>query len=159
MKQRNYPLREGKYYLYEGGTMVPGLVWTKIASLIPTERRGARTHELYHVTDWKPTIMRLAGIDQSVLNQSLPLDGHDVWDSIATGSPSPREEMLYNINPLCTRGQAKPPKAAIRVGDMKLLCWCFNVSSVDGHNFTGPLPDPEGSPGSWPALYLSLIHI
>ena len=103
--RRNYPLRGNKTEIWEGGTMVPGLVWTRIESLLPKERRGSRSRELYHVTDWKPTIMRLAGIDPKVLNQSLPLDGHDIWDSIAHGSPSPREEMLYNINPLCDRGQ------------------------------------------------------
>ena len=153
VRQRNYPLRGYKSYVYDGGTMVPGLVWTKIDSLIPAERRGSKTHELYHVTDWKPTIIRLAGIDQSVLNQSLPLDGHDVWDSIATGSASPREDMLYNISPLCDTGNTKTPQAAIRVGEMKLLCWCFNVSGIDGRNNTGPVSNPDDPPGSWPALY------
>ena len=153
IRLRNYPLRGFKSQIWEGGTMVPGLVWTKMESLLPKERRGSKSHELYHVTDWKPTIMRLAGIDPKVLNQSLPLDGHDVWDSIAHGSPSPREEMLYNINPLCDRGQAQVPKAAIRVGDMKLLCWCFNVSGIDGATETGPVSNPEDPPGSWPALY------
>lgn len=151
--RRNYPLRGHKTEIWEGGTMVPGLVWTKIESLLPRERRGSRSHELYHVTDWKPTIIRLAGIDPKVLNRSLPLDGHDIWDSIAHGSPSPRDEMLYNINPLCDRGQAAAPKAAIRVGDMKLLCWCFNVSGIDGANETGPVANPDDPPGSWPALY------
>jgi len=153
LDHRNDPLRGYKSEIWEGGTMVPGLVWTKIESLLPVERRGAKSHELFHVTDWKPTMMRLAGVDQSVLNQSLPLDGHDVWDSIANGSPSPREEMLYNINPLCDRGQAKNPKAAIRVGDMKLLCWCFDVAGIDGATETGPVSNPEDPPGSWPALY------
>ena len=97
--------------------------------------------------------MRLAGIDQSVLNQSLPLDGYDVWDSIANGTSSPREEMLYNINPLCNGGNAIRPKAAIRVGDMKLVCWCFNVSGIDGANETVPVSNPEDPPGTWPALF------
>ena len=150
---RNYPLRGYKSEIWEGGTMVPGLVWTKIESLLPKERRGSRSQELYHVTDWKPTIMRLAGIDPKVLNQSLPLDGHDIWDSIAHGLPSPRDEMLYNINPLCNRGGAVAPKAAIRVGDMKLLCWCFDVAGIDGANKTGPVANPDDPPGSWPALF------
>ena len=60
---------------------------------------------------------------------------------------------MYNINPLCDRGQAGAPKAAIRVGDMKLICWCFNVSGIDGATETGPVSNPEDPPGSWPALY------
>ena len=150
---RNYPLRGMKFESWEGGHMVPGLAWTKIESLIPAERRGTKSNELYHVTDLKPTMMRLAGIDQSVLNQSLPLDGYDVWDSIANGTSSPREEMLYNISPLCNGGNAETPKAAIRVGDMKLVCWCFDVSGIDGANETGPVSNPEDPPGTWPALF------
>ena len=61
--------------------------------------------------------------------------------------------MLYNINPLCNAGDAKRPKAAIRVGDMKLVCWCFNVSGIDGANETGPVSNPEDPPGTWPALF------
>ena len=153
VRLRNYPLRGYKYETWDGGNMVPGLVWTKMESLIPVERRGAKSHELYHITDLKPTMMRLAGINPGVLDQSLPLDGYDVWDSIAFGYSSPRQEMLYNINPLCDRGDALTPKAAIRVGDMKLVCWCFNVTGIDGANETGPVPNPEDSQGSWPMLF------
>jgi len=153
VRDRNYPLRGHKTEIWEGGTMVPGLVWTQMESLLPLSRRGSKSNEVYHVTDWKPTILRLAGIDLNVLNPSLPLDGYDIWDSISQGTPSPRKEVLYNINPLCTRGQAKVPKAAIRVGDMKLLCWCFNVSGIDGATETGPVSNPEDPPGTWPSLY------
>ena len=86
VRGRNYPLRGYKREIWEGGTMVPGLVWTTMESLIPISRRGSKSHEMYHVTDWKPTIMRLAGIDPSALNPSLPLDGYDVWDSISNGT-------------------------------------------------------------------------
>jgi len=153
VNHRNYPLKGFKREIWEGGTMAPGLVWTKIESLLPASRRGSRSHELYHITDWKPTLLRLAGVDENVLNASLKLDGFDVWDSIAHGSPSPRNEVLYNINPLCNRGHAELPKAAIRIDNMKLVCWCFNVTGIDGATETGPFSNPEDPPGTWPALY------
>ena len=47
---------------------------------------------------------------------------HDIWQSLATGGPSPRTEMLYNVNPLTEDGQAGHPHAGLRVGDYKILC-------------------------------------
>ena len=71
------------------------------------------------MTDWLPTIVAAAGGDTSI-NQ--PLDGHDIWQSLATGGPSPRTEMLYNVNPLTEAGQAGHPHAGLRVEDYKILC-------------------------------------
>ena len=36
---------------------------------------------------------------------------------------------------------------------MKLVCWCFNVSGIDGANETVPVSNPEDPPGTWPALF------
>ena len=102
------------------------------------------------MTDLLPTFLELAGVPASVVPQKL--DGHSLVDSLVSGSkstfafaetvptrqpstfndarvakllgPSPRSEILVNINPLCasaTDSQANAPRAGIRVGDMKLL--------------------------------------
>src|SRR5690606_12282681 len=77
----NGSLRGEKGTLYEGGVRVPALVnWPgKI-------RSGSVVTEPFHIVDWYPTLLTLAG---GKLEQPLPLDGMDVWPMIAGGAPSP----------------------------------------------------------------------
>jgi arylsulfatase A-like enzyme len=81
--------------------------------------RGYSYHGLVHVSDWFPTMYRLAGGDPSSLDG---LDGHDVWAAITTNSSSPRTELLHNIDPVAPHPHGCPfGHAALRVGDLKLL--------------------------------------
>jgi len=129
--------------------------------LLPESVRGTVSHKLMHVTDWLPTLTRLAGV-LAPTREAKPLDGLDVWNAlIEPKTPSPRTEMLYNVNLLCHSGQAGAPKAAIRIGSFKLLAWCFSVQGVGGGTSTGPVPapnstaevDPEFSKGRGLVLY------
>lgn len=143
---RNFPLRGHKGSIWEGGTRVPGFVHSP---LLPDSVQGSESQDLFHVTDWLPTIVRLAGGQTS---RNRPLDGHDIWDAIAGRGASPRTEMVYNVNPLCHAGLAYPPKAGIRVGRWKLLSWCYEVEGVAGGNRTGPVEGP-GPFRDGPALF------
>lgn len=54
----------------------PALPWTGVTSM-----------NLLHVSDWLPTMVKMAGGDTSRLN----VDGHDAW-----------ETLRYGLNEVCT---------------------------------------------------------
>jgi arylsulfatase I/J len=87
---RNDPLREGKGTLYEGGTRVVALAnW-------PGHVPAGEATGVMHVVDMLPTIAALAGAD---VGKSKTLDGMDVWQVIGAGKDSPRQDMVYNVDP------------------------------------------------------------
>lgn len=99
----NGPYRGGKGMLYEGGTRVPALAnW-------PGRIRPGEVKEVMHVVDMFPTLAGLAGANA---NKGKPLDGLNVWASISEGKPSPRQEVVYNVEPF---------RGGVRHGDWKLI--------------------------------------
>ncbi len=112
----NGPYREGKGTLFEGGTRVCALAnW-------PGHIKAQTVSGLMHAVDLYPTLAALAGASTS---SSKPLDGVNVWETISKGSPSPRNEIVYNIEPF---------RAAIRQGEWKLVWQTMLPSSVDLYN-------------------------
>ena len=86
----NGPYRGGKGMLYEGGTRVAALAnW-------PGRIKAGEVKEVMHVVDMFPTLAGLAGANA---NKGKPLDGLNVWSTISEGKPSPRQEVVYNIEP------------------------------------------------------------
>src|SRR5262249_40239775 len=99
----NGPYRGGKGMLYEGGTRVAALVnW-------PGQINSGEVSGMMHVVDMYPTLAGLAGAN---LGKAKPLDGMDVWSTISKGAPSPRQEIVYNVEPF---------RGGVRVGDWKLI--------------------------------------
>ena len=100
----NGPYREGKGTLYEGGTRV--CAFANWPDHIPA---GVTVSEMIHVVDMYPTLAKLAGASTA---KCKPLDGLDVWLTISAGKPSPRTEIVYNVEPF---------RAGIRERDWKLI--------------------------------------
>jgi arylsulfatase A-like enzyme len=99
----NGPYRGGKGMLYEGGTRVAALAnWP--GRITPGEVSG-----MMHVVDMYPTLAGLAGAN---LGRAKPLDGMDLWSTVSKGAPSPRNEIVYNIEPF---------RGGVRIGDWKLI--------------------------------------
>jgi len=100
----NGPYRDGKGSLYEGGTRV--VAFANWPGRIPA---GSTVEGMMHVVDMYPTIAGLAGASTT---KAKPLDGMDMWPTISRGVPSPRTELVYNIEAF---------RAGLREGDWKLI--------------------------------------
>jgi arylsulfatase A-like enzyme len=93
----NYPFVGKKSTLHRGGTNVPAFVYSP---LIPPSARGSTFNGMVHVTDWLPTFMGLATNNEwsgGYLNNTI--DGLDVWESMTTMMPSPRNVTLHYADP------------------------------------------------------------
>lgn len=119
----NFPLKGWKTQLYEGGIKADAFVHSP---LLPPSLHGTVNKKLFHVVDWLPTLVALAG-GKTIHNQ--PLDGKDIWSALTDiDSPSPHQELLINLNPACGKGYVNPD-AGIRAGQYKLLVNCFNTTT------------------------------
>ncbi len=99
----NTPFRGGKGSLYEGGVRVPAFAnW-------PGHLQPRTVNEPLHMVDVMPTLLALAGGTGSA---DHPMDGQNMWPTLADGKPSPNDDILINVEAF---------RAAIRKGDWKLV--------------------------------------
>jgi len=113
----NGPYRDGKGTLYEGGTRVAAL-----ANWPGHIKPGSIVDQPIHMVDMYPTLAGLAG---APLGTHKPLDGMDVWPTLSAGKPSPRDEVVYDIEPF---------RAALRKGDWKLVWQATLPSRIELFN-------------------------
>lgn len=86
----NWPLRGFKATLWEGGVRGAAFIWSPLL-----RRSGRISSQMMHITDWLPTLYSAAGGDVSRLGV---IDGIDMWEALCEDLPSPRHEILLNID-------------------------------------------------------------
>lgn len=100
----NGKYRAGKGTLYEGGVRVVAFV------TMPGQiSASSNVSTPMHIVDLYPTLLKLAG---AKMEQSLPLDGMDVWPALAEGKSLPERPILLNTT---------PRNGAVRVGNWKVV--------------------------------------
>lgn len=118
----NWPLRGQKATLWEGGIKGVGFVTGNPLGVSNVENK-----KFVHISDWLPTLLTATNCPK--LNGTQPFDGFDQWKTIVSNKPSPRVELLHNINPRkkmhvknsTIHGFDVSVHAAIRKGPWKLL--------------------------------------
>lgn len=111
----NGELRGGKGSLYEGGVRTPTIFnW-------PAKLKRRVVNEPLHMVDIMPTVLALAG---GKANADKPLDGKDIWATIADDQPSPHEDILLNVEAFrgaVIKGKWKLVKIALLPGKTELF--------------------------------------
>jgi arylsulfatase A-like enzyme len=134
----NGPYRGGKGMLYEGGTRVAALAnW-------PGRIKPGEVGGMMHVVDMYSTLTQLAGADVS---KAKPLDGIDVWSTISSGAPSPRREIVYNIEPF---------RGGVRIDDWKLIWRTPLPSALELYNIPQDPSEKTNLADSNPAIVAKL---
>ena len=125
--------------LWEGGTHVPAFIWSPLL-----EKSNYVSNKLMHISDWFPTLLRIAGHNMSTLPYN-EMDGIDMWDVLSGNlNNSLRTEVLYDI---------QPDTAALRVNNMKIMLgpkdkakdWYYPLSDLSedslylAEQITGPI--------------------
>lgn len=85
----NFPLRAGKASLFQGGVRVPSFV---TGGYVPQSAHNTSITGLLQHVDIPTTMAVLAGASVS------GNDGFDVWDVVASGVASPRQEVPLNVD-------------------------------------------------------------
>jgi len=106
----NWPYRGGKITVWEGG--VRGNAFIYGDSVIPPAVRGSVNTGLFHAADYYNTIISAAGGSPQ---PGTGRDSIDAWSSILAGVPSPRQEVLINVD------QMDGNSGALREGNWKLI--------------------------------------
>lgn len=103
-----WPLKGQKYTAWEGGVHAPALIWSPLFSGL----QGSTYNNLFHVSDWLPTLYQLAGGLPTDMEDDI--DGSSHLDGLTGGTERPRNELLINIDPVDNF-------SAIIEGDFKLV--------------------------------------
>lgn len=91
----NYPLRGGKFDLFEGGVHVPSFIYSP---LLPTRMQGTKYNNLFHAVDWAPTLLQIADPDMEIPTNLDGVSHIDYFLGTADESLEARTEVLLGLN-------------------------------------------------------------
>lgn len=141
----NYPLREGKGFLYEGGIRVPLIIkWSGKITENSTSTTPVISDDLY------PTIMDLIG---KGTQPGIDLDGLSLKPILIKGKAISRTKLFWyypHYSP-----QAKIPGHAIRKGDFKLI-ESYDPKTVELYNLKEDIGERINLAKDYPAKVLEL---
>ncbi|XP_011647798.1 arylsulfatase B-like [Pogonomyrmex barbatus] len=137
----NYPLRGLKFTLFEGAIRGAACIYSPLI-----DHPSRVSTQLFHISDWLPTLYSAAGGNPNDLKQ---LDGIDQWSVIKSMNISERRSVLVNIR------EDENSEAAL-VDDYKLVrdksdyqkhynYYSGNDASYPKYNVTDVLASPAGS--------------
>jgi arylsulfatase A-like enzyme len=130
----NGDLRGGKGSLFEGGVRVPTIFnW-------PAKLKPGIINEQLHMVDIMPTALALAGAKPNPADK--PLDGKDIWATVADGKPTPHDDILINVEAFrgsIIKGKWKLVKIALLPGKTEL----FDLTSDPGEKTDVAAQNPE----------------
>ncbi|KAJ8601735.1 hypothetical protein CTAYLR_006743 [Chrysophaeum taylorii] len=149
MLASNYPLRAGKYSVFEGGIRVNAFV---TGGFLPPAMRGTRLRDPIHVCDWYATFVSLAGGSPADDAPGVPpIDSIDQWPLISANQSTAADSREIFL-----------ATGVLLVGDWKLIATSVGKqgSNPEG-KWSGPLypavpavgPDTVNCSASYPCLY------
>ena len=139
VKQESLPasngeLRGGKGSLHEGGVRVPTIFnW-------PARLKPRVVNEPLHMVDIMPTALALAGAKANPADK--PLDGVDIWATVAEGKAWPHDDILVNVEAFrgaVIKGKWKLVKIALLPGKTEL----FDLAADPGEKNDVATQNPE----------------
>ncbi|CAN7989942.1 unnamed protein product [Ixodes pacificus] len=90
----SWPFKGQKNTPWEGGVHAPAVIWSPLFPGL----LGSVYNNLFHISDWLPTLYQLAG--GLAEEMAGDIDGLSHLDSLTGGTDPPRHELLINIDPV-----------------------------------------------------------
>ena len=142
----NYPFREGKGYLHEGGIRVPVIVrWPGVVAA------GTVSSNVISSVDYFPTLMELAGIQ---LTPRDIVDGKSIVPLLKPNAPARARDVYWHYPHYSNQGGA--PGGAIRDGDWKLIQW-FEDGSCELYNVAEDVSEKRNLASQMPDKVAELV--
>lgn len=134
-----------KATIWEGGVRGVGLIHSPLL-----KTQSYVSEQMFHVTDWLPTLYTAAGGDATTLKN---LDGFDSWAMLNLNSSAVRTEILHNIDPIDNASAIRVGEYKLIVGNIQQAAWAgwyppYQLSGdeyfLHYSNFSSQLHEPQG---------------